>query len=234
MSEEENKPAENPETPAAETPAEQNKGAAAEKPEAAASENTEGGRGGRGGNNRQGGGRGGRGGRGGGRGRGRGRGREEDEGPRLEERVVKINRVAATVKGGRRMSFSALVVLGDKKGKVGIGFGKAKEVQSALEKAFKDARANLVTIELKGTTIPHEVVGVSGTAKIKLIPASPGTGVIAGASGRAVLECLGVQDVLTKQYGSNNPLNVVKATLEGLGRMRSREQVAKLRGVNLV
>ena len=148
--------------------------------------------------------------------------------------MVKINRVAATVKGGRRMSFSALVVLGDKKGKVGIGFGKAKEVQSALEKAFKDARANLVTIETKGTTIPHEVVGVSGTAKVKLIPASPGTGVIAGAAGRAVLECLGVQDVLTKQYGSNNPLNVVKATLEGLSRMRSKEQVAKLRGVNLV
>ncbi|RUA08305.1 MAG: 30S ribosomal protein S5 [Bacillota bacterium] len=144
-----------------------------------------------------------------------------------------MNRVAATVKGGRRMSFSALVVLGDKKGTVGVGFGKAKEVQGALEKAFKDARSKMHKIPLKGTTICHEVLGAAGTARMKMVPASPGTGVIAGASARAVLECVGVQDVLTKQYGSNNPLNVVKATLEGLLRMRTKEQVEKLRGVTL-
>ncbi len=188
-----------------------------------------GGGGGRGG---RGGGGGGRGGRGRGRG-GRGRGRDDDDGPRYEEKVVKINRVAATVKGGRRMSFSALVVLGDKKGTVGVGFGKAKEVQGALEKAFKDARSKMHKIPLKGTTICHEVLGAAGTARMKMVPASPGTGVIAGASARAVLECVGVQDVLTKQYGSNNPLNVVKATLEGLLRMRTKEQVEKLRGVTL-
>ena len=198
-------------------------------------------RGGRGGGRPGGGGGGGRGGRGGGGGRGgrgrgrggRGRGRDDDDGPRYEEKVVKINRVAATVKGGRRMSFSALVVLGDKKGTVGVGFGKAKEVQGALEKAFKDARSKMHKIPLKGTTICHEVLGAAGTARMKMVPASPGTGVIAGASARAVLECVGVQDVLTKQYGSNNPLNVVKATLEGLLRMRTKEQVEKLRGVTL-
>ncbi len=190
-----------------------------------------GGGGGSGGGSGRGGG-GGRGGRGRGRG-GRGRGRDDDDGPRYEEKVVKINRVAATVKGGRRMSFSALVVLGDKKGTVGVGFGKAKEVQGALEKAFKDARSKMHKIPLKGTTICHEVLGAAGTARMKMVPASPGTGVIAGASARAVLECVGVQDVLTKQYGSNNPLNVVKATLEGLLRMRTKEQVEKLRGVTL-
>ena len=131
------------------------------------------------------------------------------------------------------MSFSALIVLGDKKGKVGIGFGKAKEVQGALEKAFKDARGKMNDIHLKGTTLPHEVLGDSGTSRVRMLPASPGTGVIAGAAVRAVLECAGVHDVLTKQYGSNNPLNVVKATLEGLMRLRTNEQVEKLRGVTL-
>jgi len=144
-----------------------------------------------------------------------------------------VNRVAATVKGGRRMSFSALVVLGDKQGKVGVGFGKAKEVPSAIEKAQKDARKKMVKICLKGTTIPHEVAGRTGTSKIRLLPASPGTGVIAGASARAVLECVGVQDVLSKQYGNRNPINVVKATLEGLMQLRTKDMVEKLRGVTL-
>jgi len=188
------------------------------------------------------GGRGGRDGRGGGEGRGRGRGgrdrrggrrRDEDEGPRYEERTVQINRVAATVKGGRRMSFSALVVLGDKKGKVGVGFGKAKEVPSAIEKAHKDAKKKMVKICLKGTTIPHEVVGRTGTSRVLLLPASQGTGVIAGAAVRAVLECAGVGDILTKQFGSGNKINVVKATLEGLTQLRTKEMVEELRGVKL-
>lgn len=144
-----------------------------------------------------------------------------------------MNRVAATVKGGRRMSFSALVVLGDKKGKVGVGFGKAKEVPSAIEKAQKDARKKMVKICLKGTTIPHEVTGRTGTSKVLMLPASQGTGVIAGASVRAVLECAGIGDVLTKQFGSANPINVVKATLEGLTRLRTKDLVEKLRGVTL-
>ena len=129
--------------------------------------------------------------------------------------------------------FSGLVVVGDKKGKVGIGFGKAKEVQGALFKAFKDARRRVTTIQLKGTTIPHEMIGRAGTSRVLLLPASQGTGVIAGKAVRAVLECAGVQDVLTKQYGSNNPLNVVKATFNGLSDLRTKEQVEKLRGVTL-
>ncbi len=131
------------------------------------------------------------------------------------------------------MSFSALVVLGDKKGKVGVGFGKAKEVPSAIEKAQKDARKKMVKICLKGTTIPHEVTGRTGTSKVLMLPASQGTGVIAGASVRAVLECAGIGDVLTKQFGSANPINVVKATLEGLTRLRTKDLVEKLRGVTL-
>lgn len=131
------------------------------------------------------------------------------------------------------MSFSALVVLGDKKGKVGVGFGKAKEVPSAIEKAHKDARKKMVKIELKGTTIPHEVIGRTGTSKVLLLPASAGTGVIAGASVRAVLECAGVGDVLTKQYGSGNAINVVKATLDGLAQLRTKAMVEKLRGVEI-
>jgi len=150
-----------------------------------------------------------------------------------EERTVQINRVAATVKGGRRMSFSALVVLGDKKGKVGVGFGKAKEVPSAIEKAHKDAKKKMVKICLKGTTIPHEVVGRTGTSRVLLLPASQGTGVIAGAAVRAVLECAGVGDILTKQFGSGNKINVVKATLEGLTQLRTKEMVEELRGVKL-
>lgn len=131
------------------------------------------------------------------------------------------------------MSFSALVVIGDKKGQVGIGFGKAKAVPSAVEKALKDARKKLVKVHLEGPTLPHEVLGRFGAARVMLMPASTGTGVIAGASSRAVLECVGVGDVLTKSLGSNNPCNLAKATLEGLRRMRTRSVVEKLRGVSL-
>ncbi len=185
------------------------------------------GRGGRGG-----GGRGDRGPRGGRRGP-RDRGDQEGEGPRYEERVVQINRCATTVKGGRRMSFSALVVVGDRKGQVGIGFGKAKAVPNAVEKALKDARKKLVRVNLVGNTIPHEVMGRFGASKVMLLPASTGTGVIAGASSRAVLECVGVQDILTKCYKSTNPCNLAKATLEGLSRLRTKAQVEQTRGVSL-
>lgn len=194
------------------------------------------GRGGGGGGGRDG--RGGRGGRGGGGGGGRGRGRRdraEGEEPesRLEERVIRINRVATTVKGGRRMSFSALVVVGDKAGQVGLGFGKAKEVPNAVEKAMKDARRRLEKVLLAGPTLPHESKVCYRSSTVLLLPAAPGTGVIAGAPARAVLECVGVQDVLTKNYGSTNPLNVAKATIEGLRALRTRDMVAKLRGVTL-
>ncbi len=131
------------------------------------------------------------------------------------------------------MSFSALVVIGDKKGQVGIGFGKAKAVPSAIEKAHKDARKKLTTISIVGTTIPHEVLGRLGAAKVALIPASSGTGVIAGAAVRAVLECAGVGDILTKSLGSPNPINLAKATLEGLKQLRTKEQVEQMRGVTL-
>ena len=151
----------------------------------------------------------------------------------FEETVVKVNRCAKVVKGGRRFSFSALVVIGNRDGNVGVGFGKAKEVPSAIEKAQKDARKKMVKICLKGTTIPHEVIGRTGTSKVLLLPASQGTGVIAGASARAVLECVGVTDILTKQFGNANPINVVKATLEGLMQLRTKDVVEKLRGVTL-
>lgn len=151
----------------------------------------------------------------------------------LEETVVKINRSAKVVKGGRRFSFSALVVLGNKQGRVGVGFGKAKEVPSAVEKAFKDARKNLEVVHLKDTTIPHMVSGRFGSSTVRLIPAAPGTGIIAGATVRAVVEAAGVKDVLTKAYGSTNPVNLVKATMEGLTSIRSKEETESLRGVKI-
>ncbi len=155
------------------------------------------------------------------------------EGLTLSETVVKINRCAAVVKGGRRFSFSALVAVGDQAGVVGWGFGKAKQVPNAVEKSVKDGRKRLMRIPMIGTTIPHEVTGKYCSSKVILIPAAPGTGVIASAQVRAVLESAGIRDILTKCYGSNNPINVVKATFDGLAQLRTRKQVARMRGVNL-
>ncbi len=150
-----------------------------------------------------------------------------------EEAVVKVNRCAKVVKGGRRFSFSALVVVGDRHGSVGIGFGKAKEVPSAVDKAVKDAHKNLVRLHLKRGTIEHTVTGTFGAAQVRIIPAAPGTGIIAGATVRSVLELAGVRDILTKSQGSNNPVNLVKATLAGLQRVRGLKQAEALRGVTL-
>ena len=153
-----------------------------------------------------------------------------EEPPEFEEKLVAVNRVTKTVKGGRNMRFSALIVIGDKKGRVGIGMGKAVEIPEAIRKASEAAKKNLVTISTKGTSIPHETIGRFGTAKVVLLPAPEGTGVIAGGPARAVLELCGVKDIRTKSYGTNNPINTVKATLEGLKALRTAEQVAKLRG----
>ncbi len=147
--------------------------------------------------------------------------------------MVKINRCATVVKGGRRFSFSALVVLGDREGSVGIGFGKANEVPPSVEKAMKDARKNFVKIALKGHTIPHQTFGEYLTSKVVLVPAVDGTGIIAGSAVRAVVECAGVKNLLSKVYGSTNPINVVKATLDALKRMRTLEDVRRFRGVEV-
>ncbi len=154
----------------------------------------------------------------------------------LEDRVVKIRRCAAVVKGGRRFSFNALVVVGDRKGKVATGYGKANEVPPAVDKATKDATGALNRsrrISLKGDTIPHRVVGVYCGSRVILVPAGPGTGVKAGPGVRDVLEVCGVRNILTKVHGSSNPINLVKATIEGLMQLRTREEVARLRGVSL-
>ena len=185
--------------------------------------------GGRGG---PGGGRGGPGGGRGGRGGGR-RGRDDGEESRYEERVVKINRCSKVIKGGRRFSFSALVVLGDREGSVGIGFGKANEVPPSVEKAMKIARKAFTKVSIHGNTIPHKIVGSYRSSRVVMLPATEGTGIIAGAPVRAVVECAGVKDLLTKVHGSTNPLNVVKATMNGLKQLRTREEVSMLRGVEI-
>lgn len=151
----------------------------------------------------------------------------------LEDSVVKIYRCAKVVKGGRRFSFAALVVVGDRNGSVGIGYGKANEVPNAVEKAVKEAKKSLVQVALNEGTIPHQVVGRCRATKVKLLPASPGTGVIAGLSSRAVLELAGVHNVLSKIYGSTSPKNVVKATMDGLLQLKSKDEVESLRGVEL-
>src|ERR1700722_10169946 len=154
----------------------------------------------------------------------------------LEERVVKIRRCAAVVKGGRRFSFNAMVVVGDKKGRVACGYGKANEVPPAVEKATKDAQETLKRqgrVQLKGETIPHRVVGKFGSSRVILVPAGPGTGVKAGPGVREVLVCCGVHNILTKTHGSTNPINLVKATIQGLLQLRTREKVAELRGGTL-
>jgi small subunit ribosomal protein S5 len=242
MAEENAQPTEN--TPAAAPAPEAQAPAAAEghaaeptsspvPPTPAGSQQQRGGGGGGGGHGGRGGGRGGP---GGGRGRGGpgrgGRDRDRDESG-MESAVVRIYRCAKVVKGGRTFSFGALVVAGDRKGNVGIGYGKANEVPMAVEKATKDARKSLIKINLKGTTIPHTVKGTSGASTVILVPARPGTGVTAGKSVRPCVELAGITDILTKAYGSTSPKNLVKATIAALTQLQNRDQVENSRGVQL-
>ena len=148
----------------------------------------------------------------------------------FKEKLVAVNRVSKTVKGGRNMRFSALMVVGDEKGRVGCGMGKAVEIPEAIRKGTEDAKKQMITVAMDGTTIPHQVTGVFGTGRVLLMPAPEGTGVIAGGPVRAVIEACGIKNIRTKSIGSNNAVNVVKATLEGLKQLQSAEEVAKLRG----
>lgn len=171
--------------------------------------------------------------RGGGDKRGNSNNNNERRSGELAETVVKIKRCAAVVKGGRRFSFAALVVVGDGKGRVGIGYGKANEVPPSVDKAVKEATRSLHTITLSGTTIPHPVKGTYGSAEVILLPAAPGTGIIAGSAVRSVLEAVGIQNILTKSLNSNNPTGLVKATLAALKSLRSRQEIERLRGVTI-
>ena len=158
------------------------------------------------------------------------RDRDHEEQSEFKEKLVSVNRVAKTVKGGRNFRFAALVVVGDGAGRVGAGIGKAAEIPEAIRKANENAKKHLITVPLAGTTVPHPITGSFGTGKVVNLPAPEGTGVIAGGAARAVLELAGVKDIRTKSFGTSNPINTVKATIEGLKLLRSPEQVAKLRG----
>ena len=157
--------------------------------------------------------------------------RFEREPSEYTEKVVALNRVSKTVKGGRVMKFSALVVVGDGKGKVGYGMGKAAEVPEAIRKGLEAAKKNMITVHMSGTTIPHETIGAAGAGRVLMKPAAPGTGVIAGGAVRAVVEAAGIKDIRTKCLRSNNPANVVAATMEGLASLRDAQQVSAIRGI---
>lgn len=157
-------------------------------------------------------------------------GRQEKVSDGIDKKMVNVNRISKTVKGGRKMRFNAIVVAGDRNGRVGVGMGKATEVTLAIEKASVDAKRHMVNVDIHGTTIPHEVVGQFETTKVLLMPATEGTGVIAGGKVRDVVELAGIKDITAKLYGSNNPVNSVKATFDGLMKLRSAEKIAALRG----
>ncbi len=158
---------------------------------------------------------------------------DSQRGDGLIETVVRINRSAKVMKGGRRFSFSALVVVGDGAGRVGVGFGKANDVPTSIEKGGKEARKAMVDFPMVGRTLPHQVIGHFGSARIVMLPASPGTGVIAGATARAVLVAAGIQDVLTKSLGSTNPVNLLRAVLDGISQLKIKSEVERLRGVTI-